>query len=253
MRGLKDKILIVAGGGSGIGAATARRLAEEGAILAIGDIVETAAQQVAASIVGAGGRATGHAFDIASEASVADLIKATVDLHGQLDGLHVNAADMRALREDTDASDISFDIFDRTITVNMRGHLICTKQAMPHLLKSHGALVYTTSEAAYVGEPTRVSYAMSKSGINALMRHVASRWGREGVRANAVAPGFTLTEEIDAQLPQDARETFFTQVRSARLVSPEDIAATVAFLLSDDAMSINGQVISVDGGRLMRA
>lgn len=213
MRGLKDKVAVIAGGGSGIGAATARRLAEEGA----------------------------------------RLMQTAVETYGRLDALHVNAADMSAIRVDPDAAEVSLELFDRTSAVNLRGHLLCTQQALPHLLRSGGgAIVYTTSESAYIGEPTRVSYGISKSGINALMRHVASRWGREGLRANAVAPGFTLTEEIDRQLDPGLRAEFLAGVRGRRLVSPQDVAAAVAFLLSEDAASINGQVISVDGGRTMR-
>lgn len=254
MRGLRDKVVVIAGGGSGIGAATARRLAEEGAQVVIGDLSADAARSVASSIESAGGRATGLALDVRDTASVARLMQTAMDAYGRLDKLHVNAADMGAVREDPDAAEVSFELFDRTIAVNLRGHLLCTQQALPHLLRSGGggAIVYTTSETAYIGEPTRVAYAMSKSGVNALMRHVASRWGREGVRANAVAPGFTLTEEIDRHLAPELRAEFLAGVRGRRLVSPKDVAAAVAFLLSEDAASINGQVISVDGGRTMR-
>jgi len=254
MRGLKDKVAVIAGGGSGIGAATARRLAEEGARLVIGDLSAAAARSVCSGIETAGGRATGLPFDVRDAGSVARLMQAAVETYGRLDALHVNAADMGAVRLDPDAAAVSFELFDRTIAVNLRGHLLCTQQALPHLLRSGGgAIVYTTSESAYIGEPTRVAYAMSKSGVNALMRHVASRWGREGVRANAVAPGFTLTEEIDQQLDPKLRAEFLAGVRGKRLVSPQDVAAAVAFLLSEDAASINGQVISVDGGSTMRA
>ena len=252
MRGLRDKVAVIAGGGGGIGAATGRRLAEEGARLVIGDLSADAARSVASAIEAAGGRATGLAFDVRDTASVARLMRTAVDAYGQLDALLVNAADMGAVREDPDAAEVSVELFDRTIAVNLRGHLLCTQQALPHLLRSGGAIVYTTSESAYAGEPTRVAYAMSKSGLNALMRHVASRWGREGVRANAVAPGFTLTEESDRHLAPGLRAEFLAGVRGRRLVSPEDVAAAVAFLLSEDAASINGQVISVDGGRTMR-
>lgn len=104
-----------------------------------------------------------------------------------------------------------------------------------------------------MSEPTRFSYAITKSGINALMRHVATRWGRDGIRANAVAPGFTLTPALDAYISEDMKAEFLGNIHSPRLVLPEDIAATVAFLMSDDAFSINGQVINVDGGRILRA
>jgi NAD(P)-dependent dehydrogenase (short-subunit alcohol dehydrogenase family) len=103
-----------------------------------------------------------------------------------------------------------------------------------------------------VGEPQRPSYGISKSGINALMRHVSSRWGREGIRANCVAPGMVLTKTIRDNSDQEFRDFALSLGRSARLGEPEDIAAAVAFLMSDDASWITAQVISVDGGSTAR-
>ncbi|TJY55544.1 SDR family oxidoreductase [Sinimarinibacterium sp. CAU 1509] len=253
MRRLEGRVVAVLGAASGIGAATARRLAEEGAAVVIGDVNLQGAQAVAASIAEQGGRCSALACDIADEDAVRAFMHAVAEAHGGLDGLHVNAADMRALQSDTDALDVPLEIFDRTLAVNLRGHLLCTRHALPLMLpRGGGAIVYTSSGAADFGEGTRLSYAVSKSGLHALMRHVATRWGKEGIRANAIAPGLVITEQLRDHFPEEAREATLALTRSRRLGEPEDIAAMVAMLMSDDGAWITGQVIGVDGGAMLR-
>ncbi len=253
MRGLKGKRVAVIGAASGIGAATAQRLAEEAATVVVADINAAGAAAVAASIVAAGGDAVGYPCDIADEASVQRLMHFIDERYGGLDGLHINAADMQALQSDTDALDVSLEIFDRTLAVNLRGHLLCTRHALSLLLRQGGgAIVYTSSGAADFGEPTRVSYAVSKSGLHALMRHVASRWGKDGVRANAIAPGLVITEQLREHFPESLRQATLAVTRSPRLGTSEDIAAMVAMLMSEDGAWVTGQVIGVDGGAMLR-
>lgn len=253
MRGLKDKVAVIAGGATGIGAATATRLAEEGVSVVIGDVNIDAAKALAETIRAAGGTATAVAFDVSDDASVKHLVDTAVETYGGIDCMHANAADLSLCLSDTDAVDLSLDIWDRTMAVNLRGHLLCTRHAIPALLKrGGGAIVYTSSGAAYVGEPERVAYAVSKSGINALMRHVASKWGKEGIRSNAIAPGLIMTDNALANMPKEAQDHILSIGRSARLGRPADIASAVTMLMSDDGDWINGQVISVDGGITMR-
>jgi NAD(P)-dependent dehydrogenase (short-subunit alcohol dehydrogenase family) len=252
MRGLADKVAVVAGGAGGIGTATSIRLAEEGVAVVVGDVDASAARAVAAQITAAGGRAVDLAFDITDEDAVEQLIATAVDEFGGLDLLHCNAAalDPETILQDTDVETVSLDIFDRTLAVNLRGHVLCTRHALPQLVaRGGGAIVYTASAAAFVGEPERPSYAIAKSGLTALTRHVASRWGKEGVRANAVAPGLILTAAVQAGTMAGR---VLARVPHTRLGDPTDIAAAVAFLMSDDAAWINGQVLSVDGGSTMR-
>lgn len=249
----RDKVVVVAGAGSGIGAATARRLAQEGARVLVGDIASTNAGQVAAEIRDAGGEATPVHYDQSEEGSIAQLIASATDAYGGLDALHANAADLRVVLSDTDAADVGMDVFHRTIEVNLQGYLLLTRYAVPAMLKrGGGSIVYTSSAAAFIGESERPSYAMSKAGANALMRHVASKWGREGIRANAVAPGLVMTPGTRDNLPPEFRDASLALQRSPRFGEPEDIAAAVTFLLSGDADWITGQVLSVDGGTLLR-
>jgi len=253
MRGLKEKVFVLAGAGSGIGMTTAIRLAEEGATVAIGDIDGGAADALAARINADGGRAIGVQFDISDDASVKNLFDTTVAQLGGIDGALINAAEMRAIMSDGDALDVELAVFDRTIAVNLRGHLLCTRHALPALLeRGGGSIVYTSSAAAFVGEPTRVAYGISKGGLNALMRHVASRWGRENIRANAVAPGFVPTEKTRDSLPPEFIEHVLAAARSPRMGETGDIAAMITLLLSEDGSWINGQAISVDGGSTLR-
>jgi NAD(P)-dependent dehydrogenase (short-subunit alcohol dehydrogenase family) len=255
VRGLAGKVAIVAGGAGGIGTATSVRLGEEGAFVVVGDLNGAAAEEVAQRITGQGGRAIGCQSDISDEEEVRDLVERAVKEFGQLDIFHANAADLSLgnIGRDSDAVDIPLEVFDRTIKVNLRGHLLGARHAIPEMLKrGGGALVFTSSGAAFVGEPTRPAYAMAKSGVNALVRHIASRWGKEGVRANAVAPGVVLTDNIRSNVSPAFLDHYLQATRSNRLGRPEDIAAMVAFLASDDGEWVNGQVFGVDGGALLR-
>lgn len=253
---LKDRRIIVFGSATGIGAATVKRLAEEGARVCAADINLEGAQSAAAA---AGGETFAVHVDISDEASVNQAVQTAVERLGGLDGAHVNAADLRVIMQDSDAIDIDLAVFDRTIAVNLRGHLLCTRAVMPHLLKNpQSAIVYTSSGSSVGAEPTRPCYAMSKAGVNALMRHVASRWGREGLTANVLQPGFTVTGEMKAQMEANAAEAekwsqhFMARTPHTRLGQSEDHAGVVAMLLSEDGRWINGTIIDVNGGSLMR-
>jgi NAD(P)-dependent dehydrogenase (short-subunit alcohol dehydrogenase family) len=253
MRGLKGKVAAIVGAATGIGRATAIRLGEEGAHLVLGDVNVAGIDAVAAEVNRAGGKAVAAHCDIADDASVKALVDLAVKTYGGLDFMHANAADLHVVLSDTTAVDVPLEVFDRTIAVNLRGHLLCTRHAIPEILKrGGGAVVYTSSAASFVGEPERVSYGVSKSGINALMRHVASRWGKEGIRANAIAPGVVITEATRTGIPEEMKQMVLAMGRSPRLGEPPDIAAMVAMLFSDDGEWINGQVISVDGGVTLR-
>lgn len=251
---LTGKALIVVGAATGIGAATAKRIAQEGAQVCVADVNLGGAEQVAAEIRRENAMAFAVHIDIAEEASVQAAFGSALAALGKLDGAHINAADLNVIFADSDALAEELAVFDRTIAVNLRGHLLCARAALPHLLNNgSGALVFTSSSAAHDGQPERPAYAASKSGINALMRHIASRWGRSGITANCVAPGFVMTPEMVAsgRVPQDLVDAFLKHTPSPRVGCVDDIAAMVAMLLSEEARWINGQVINVNGGALM--
>jgi NAD(P)-dependent dehydrogenase (short-subunit alcohol dehydrogenase family) len=251
MRGLAGKAGLVAGGARGIGAATARRLAEEGASVAIGDILGDLARETAASIEAAGGKAIAVELDGTSPDSAAKAVAATLSAYGRFDFLHSNLAG--ATEGDHDALDCPLDVFDASVAVNLRAHLILTQAALPEMLKrGGGAIVYTSSGAATGGNPFQPAYAMTKNGVHALARHVATRYGRQGVRSNAIAPGLILTEAVKIHLTEADVEKGRKRTPHTRFGEPKDIAATVAFLASDDGEFINGQVLYVNGGLQLR-
>ena len=251
MLGLADKVGIVAGGGRGIGAATARRLAAEGAAVVVGDIVTEWAEEVAAAIRALGGRALGVTLDGLSPESQRATIAATVSEFGGLDFYHSNLAG--GTRGDADALDCPLEVFDASMAINAKSHFIATQAALPTLLRrGGGAMIYTSSGAASGGSAWQVAYPMAKNSIHALARHVASRWGREGIRANVICPGVVMTEAVREHMTDEQVEQSLRRVPHLRLGRPEDIAAAVAFLASEDGEWVNGQVWHVNGGMQMR-
>ena len=255
MRRLEDKVVVVAGGAGGIGTATCLRLASEGAAVVVGDLNSDGASEVADSIASEGGRSLAVHMDVSDEISVAELLKTATDRFGGIDSVYANAADLSptTIMGDTDVVSMEMDTYDHILAVNLRGHVLCTRYAVPALLdRGGGSLVYTASAAAFLGESTRPAYAIAKAGICALVRHVASKWGRERIRANAIAPGLVVTPMIAAAGAEEVLARSLRHTRSWRLGDPADIAAMVAHLMSDEGEWINGQVISVDGGTVLR-
>lgn len=170
-----------------------------------------------------------------------------------MDAVHVNAGDMGSLRKDTNVVDIDLATWDRTIAVNLRGHMLVSRHSIPALLaRGGGSIVYTSSIASFTGEPQRPAYAATKAGINALARHVASGWGNDGIRANAITPGLILTDEIRQGADPKMLDGMLRRTRSPRLGEARDISGMVAYLMSDDGAWINGQVVNVDGGTVLR-
>jgi NAD(P)-dependent dehydrogenase (short-subunit alcohol dehydrogenase family) len=245
---LDGKVFVVTGGASGIGAATVRRLAADGAAVAVGDIDGDGAARIAGEVTESGGRALGCRCDMAEESDVAALVDAAVGEFGGLDGADHNAG-WTNYAKDRDALEVDLDVWDRVLRVNTRGALVLARHAIPHLrARGGGSLVHISSGAGTIGEATRVAYGTSKAAIDQLTRHLAARYGREGIRANSVAPGLVLTDSARRGLSDDQVAHLAAANPSGRLGTPEDIAAVVAFLLSDDAGYINGQTIHVDGG-----
>jgi len=251
---LADKAFIVFGSARGIGSATVHRLTAEGARVCMADLDLAGAETLASRVRKTGGDCFAVCVDIAEEGSVGEAVAAATERLGGLDGAHINAADLDTIVKDTDALDELLTTFDRTLEVNLRGHLLCTRAVLPHLVaRGEGAIVYTSSDAVELGEAIRPAYAASKSGLNALMRHVAQRWGPEGVNANSVAPGFVYTPEVEASgmMPAERIADQLSRVPGRRVGRVEDIAGVVALLLSKDGRWINGQVYHVNGGALM--
>ncbi|MCB1842197.1 MAG: SDR family oxidoreductase [Halioglobus sp.] len=246
---LTGKRILICGGATGIGAATVRRLCEAGARVAIGDLNIDRASALAEELGAAGGEVQAWHFDQGDEQSVNALVDNVVVRFGSLDGLFANVADLKTVLVDGDILTNDLALWERTLRVNVIGTVALVKAVLPHMLaRESGAIVLTSSDASAIGEPERPAYAASKAAVNSLCRHVASQWGRKGIRCNTISPGFVLTEQLDANMPQELKDWMLKGARSTRHGQPQDIAAAVAFLLSDDGEWVNGQVWRVNGG-----
>lgn len=250
---LGGRVVLVAGAGA-IGSELARRYAAEGASVVLGDVNVDSAQRAVDQIVVAGGQAVAVKLDGADEASVAAAVGICREAYGGLDGLHANFAMFEDNETDIGVMELDLATFDHLMQVNVRGFLLCTRHALPELIaRGGGAILYTGSIAAYIGGPRRVAYAMSKSAILALMRHVATRHGPDGIRANAVVPGFILRpNQEDVFRPEIIQGAKNIALIKSRIGHPGDVAALSALLMSDEGSFITGQSIAIDGGVTIR-
>jgi NAD(P)-dependent dehydrogenase (short-subunit alcohol dehydrogenase family) len=246
---LKHRVILVVGAGA-IGSELARRYAQEGASVVVGDIDLDSADAVAQQIVSQGGQALALELDGSEEASVSAAVARCREAFGGLDGLHVNFAFFEDNDVDFGVMELPLPIFDRVMQVNLRGAFLCTRHALPEIIaRGGGAILYTSSIAAYIAGPQRVAYAMSKSAVLALMRHVASRHGGDGVRANAIAPGYIKRPgQEHVFTPEMIKRSTGRAMIKSRIGEPQDIASLSALLMSDEGSFITGQSIAVDGG-----
>lgn len=250
---LEGKSIVVAGAG-GIGSELARRYAAEGASVLLGDLDPDGAEAVAAEIESAGGRAIGVRMDGSDEDSVKAAITLAASSFGGIDGLHANFASFVDGPAEIGIAELPLEVFDETMRVNMRGFVLCARAVLPALLeRGGGSIIFTSSIAAIVGAATQPAYAMSKAAGHALMRHIASRYGPQGIRANSIAPGTILHGDVLDTLPEEFRQHLLDIAKiKSRFGRPQDIAALGTLLMSDDGSYITGQIMTVDGGATMR-
>lgn len=254
-RRLQGKSIVIIGGG-GIGNEVALRYAREGASVVLADMDKDTAEAGAAALESdAAGSVIATHCDGSNEESVNATVALAVQRFGGLDGLHANFASFQDGRSQEGAGELPLAMFDAMSAINTRGFLLATRAALPALVaRGGGAILYTSSGAAHMGEAVRPFYAMTKAAGHALMRHVATRYGAEGVRANTIAPGLimhdALRQKVSPGFEDWARE--LTPYKP-RLGEPSDIAAMCALLMSDEGAYVTGQVISIDGGSSMRS
>jgi 2-hydroxycyclohexanecarboxyl-CoA dehydrogenase len=253
MRGLSGRVVIITGGGGGIGSATARRFAAEGAKVAVFDIDAAAAARTAAEIVADGGAGRAFACDITDHAAVARAVAEAEAALGPVDGLVNNAGwdIFRPFLQTTPAE------WERLIAVNLVGALNMHHVVLPGMVeRRHGRVVNIASDAARVGSSGEAVYAACKAGLLGLSKTLAREHSRHGITVNVVCPGPTETNLFaefrkGAGDPDKLTEAFRRAIPMGRIGEPGDLPGAICFFASDDAAFITGQVLSVSGGLTM--
>jgi NAD(P)-dependent dehydrogenase (short-subunit alcohol dehydrogenase family) len=249
---LKDRVSIVTGGGSGIGRATALQFAREGACVLVADVDASGAAQTVASIEAAGGRAAAEVADVSDEAAAARIARRAVELWGRVDILVNNAASFhhRRVEEATRAD------WEKVLGVNVMGTSFCSKHAVEDM-KTHGggAIVNVASINGLIAMPDWITYNASKAAVIEMSRSMAMDLGPFGIRVNCVCPGITDTPALRRLLvefgvtPEEAVAAYVApRCFIKRFGKPEEVAAAITFLASDEASYMTGSTLVVDGG-----
>jgi meso-butanediol dehydrogenase/(S,S)-butanediol dehydrogenase/diacetyl reductase len=246
MQRFEDKVVLITGAASGIGRATAIRLAAEGASIFALDVDKAGLEETQAEIGGSNFEA--RTCDVRSEAEVEASVAACVERFGRIDVL-VNVAGILSFDK---THELSLDTWERVMAVNLTGTFLFCKHALPHLETTGGNIVNTSSTSALAGLPWAAAYAASKGGVLALTKTISVEYGKLGVRANSVCPGNIITPMTKAVTFPDGIDTSLI-VRAIALDKPrgpETVAAVIAMLASEDGAHINGESVRMDGGSL---
>ncbi|KOX11887.1 SDR family NAD(P)-dependent oxidoreductase [Nocardiopsis sp. NRRL B-16309] len=245
--GLNGKNAIVTGGGSGIGRATALRLAADGARVLVADLNAGSARTVADEITGAGGTAVTVVGDLSGQEVVDEVVATALDRLGGIDVLVNNAGimdDMSATADVTDA------VWERLIRVNLTAPFLLTRAVLPHMVgRGSGSIVFTASEASLRGSAAGAAYTAAKHGVAGLVKSTAIMYREKGIRVNAVAPGGTATAISVDPAPGGGPAVLGQYMGNVgRVARADELAAAIVFLASDAASNVNGVVLPVDNG-----
>jgi meso-butanediol dehydrogenase/(S,S)-butanediol dehydrogenase/diacetyl reductase len=245
----RDKVAFVTGAASGIGRATALRLAREGARVVGADVQPRGLESLEKEIGEAGGQALSVRCDVTDEESVTRAVDAALERFRALDVL-CNIAGI--LRFDH-THELAQEDWNRVLAVNLTGTFLVTRAAIPHLLASRGCIVNMSSSAGLAAHPWTAAYSASKGGVLAFTYAVALEYGKQGVRANAVCPGGIETPIHEAfHVPEGANPKLLRRIMPFNgMEKPEAVADVIAFLASEEARHIQGTAVPVDGGMLM--
>jgi NAD(P)-dependent dehydrogenase (short-subunit alcohol dehydrogenase family) len=240
---LAGRVALVTGAGSGIGEATARRFAAEGALVVVNDVAGDRARAVATAIGKDGGKAAAVEADVTRRDEVERVVAGIVAEHGRLDVLINNAG----INRDAMSHKMTEEQWDQVLTVNLKGTFLCAQAVLPRMRERGWGRVVNTSSIGSLGNIGQANYSASKAGVIGLTKTLALEYAKYGVTVNCVAPGAVMTPML-AGVPDQIREKITAQIPVGRIAEPREIAAVHAFLASDEAAFITGQVIFVDGG-----
>lgn len=248
---LKDKVTLITGGASGIGAETARVFAREGALLAIADVNSQAADEMVAEIKDSGGQSIAVEVDVTDSAQVAAAIAECVKAYGKLDILFNSAG----IVIEGDVTDLAEDDWDKVMDVNVKGTFLMCKHAIPEMIRNGGGVIVNVgSIQSFSANSVSCVYTASKAAILTLTRNIAVKYADRNIRANTVCPGDCETPLMAALFEQNdgMRERITAKYPMGRMAQPADIANAVLFLASDEASFATGTELTIDGGFLAR-
>lgn len=251
--GLRNKVVIVTGAAAGIGRATAKRFAEEGARVAAWDVKSDSADSLIQELASAGGDALYRQVNVTDPASIEAGVREVVDRWGAIHVLVNNAGILRdamlvKYKDGAVVSTMSDETFDAVISVNLKGVFLCTKAVVPHMIAAGaGVVLNASSVVGLYGNFGQTNYTATKAGVIAMTRTWARELGRHKIRVNAVAPGFIATEMVKA-MPEKVLQGMRDHTPIGRLGETDDIAEAYVWLASDRASFVTGTVLSVDGG-----
>ncbi|MBT3363669.1 MAG: 3-oxoacyl-[acyl-carrier-protein] reductase [Chloroflexi bacterium] len=245
---LLNRVALITGGGRGIGRAIALKFADLGADIIINDIAGSeGAPQVVAEVEAKGRKATYIPADISKADDVTALISKSIEAFEKIDILVNNAG----ITRDKLIVRMSDDDWDLVLNINLKGAFLCTREVLKHMMRQRsGRIVSLASVVGLMGNGGQANYSASKAGIIALTKSTAKEAAPRGITANAIAPGFIDTE-MTSHLKEEVKQLYEKQIPLGHYGKPEDIANAAAFLASDEAGYITGQVLSVNGGMLM--
>ena len=247
MNRFEGKFALVTGASRGIGLAIARRLAGEGATVIATARASQALEAAVAGIVASGGRATALTLDLTDAAAIEAAVKSVLATHGQIDVLVNNAGQT----DDNLVLRMSKEAWDRVLTTNLTGAFLLTQAVVKSMVrKKYGRIVNVSSVVGLMGNAGQANYAASKAGLIGLTKSIARELASRNITCNAVAPGFIVTAMTD-DMTEEARQRLFDEIPLGRLGSPEDVAAAVAYLASEEASYVTGHVLNVSGGLYM--
>ncbi len=240
---LENQVAVVTGGGRGIGEAIARKLAGEGAAIAVCDVMLETAQKLAADLESKGTKARAYAVNVTDGKQVAEVCGQIVTDFGRVDILVNNAG----ITRDGLLLRMSEQDWDLVLDVNLKGAFLFSKSLVPAMMKQKGgAIVNIASIVGVMGNPGQANYSASKAGMIGLTKTIAKEYAKRGIRANAVAPGFIQTAMTD-KLTEEQKKMQTDYIGLGRLGQPEDVANTVLYLAGPLSSYVTGQVICVDG------